>query len=65
MASSNTIRGPELYAFARRLGLSSEAAEDAVQEALMRLWMATAAGDQITKPDSWSCPERIGAEPRQ
>jgi len=47
-------RGPELYAFARRLGLSSEAAEDAVQESLMRLWMAIAAGDPIVKPDAWA-----------
>ncbi|CAN5585357.1 sigma-70 family RNA polymerase sigma factor [soil metagenome] len=47
-------RGPELYAFARRLGLSSEAAEDAVQESLMRLWMAIAAGDPIAKPDAWA-----------
>lgn len=47
-------RGPELYAFSRRLGLSSEAAEDAVQEALMRLWMAIDAGDAIAKPDAWA-----------
>ncbi len=43
----------------------TEAAEDAVQESLMRLWMTIAAGDQIAKPDSWSCLERIGAEPRR
>lgn len=47
-------RRPELYALARRLGLSAEAAEDAVQESLMRLWMAIAAGDPIVKPDAWA-----------
>ena len=47
-------RGRELYAFARRLGLSAEAAEDAVQESLMRLWTSIAAGDSIAKPDAWA-----------
>jgi RNA polymerase sigma factor (sigma-70 family) len=47
-------RGPELYAFARRLGLSADAAEDAVQESLMRLWTAIAAGEVIAKPEAWA-----------
>lgn len=47
-------RGPELYAFARRLGLPSEAAEDAVQDALIRLWTAIDAGEPIAHPDAWA-----------
>lgn len=47
-------RGPELYAFARRLGLGPDAAEDAVQESLLRLWSALAAGNPIARPDAWA-----------
>jgi RNA polymerase sigma-70 factor (ECF subfamily) len=46
-------RGAELFAFARRLGLSPDAAEDAVQESLLRLWSALDGGDPIAKPDAW------------
>jgi len=46
-------RGAELYAFARRLGLSPEAADDTVQESLLRLWAALAAGTAIAQPDAW------------
>lgn len=46
-------RGPELLAFARRLGLSHEAAEDAVQESLLRLWSTLDAEDAIAKPEAW------------
>lgn len=46
-------RGAELFAFARRLGLSPDAAEDAVQESLLRLWSALDTGVPIVKPDAW------------
>lgn len=46
-------RGAELFAFARRLGLSPDAAEDAVQESLLRLWSMLDAGGLIAKPDAW------------
>jgi hypothetical protein len=39
------------FAFARRLGLSPEAAEDAVQESLPRLWAALQSGATIWEPD--------------
>ncbi|CAN5835399.1 SigE family RNA polymerase sigma factor [soil metagenome] len=46
-------RGAELYAFSRRLGLGPEAADDAVQESLLRLWAALEAGAPIERPDAW------------
>ena len=47
-------RGPELFGFARRLGLSSEEADDAVQEALMRAWLALDEGHTIEHLDAWT-----------
>jgi RNA polymerase sigma factor (sigma-70 family) len=47
-------RGPELYGFARRLGLGAEAAEDAVQETLLRAWTALADRSAIRDLDAWS-----------
>lgn len=47
-------RGPELYGFARRLGLSAEEADDAVQEALLRAWLALDGGTPIRHLDAWS-----------
>lgn len=47
-------RGAELYAFSRRLGLSPEAADDAVQESLLRLWATLDAGTSIGQPDAWA-----------
>ena len=49
-----TRRGPELYGLARRLGLSSEDADDAVQEALLRVWLALEAKTAIRQVDAWS-----------
>ena len=46
-------RGAELYGFARRLGLSPEGADDAVQESLLRLWVTLHAGTAIAQPDAW------------
>jgi RNA polymerase sigma-70 factor (ECF subfamily) len=47
-------RGPELYGFARRLGLSSEEAGDAVQDALLRVWLALDGGTDIQHVDAWT-----------
>lgn len=47
-------RGPELYGFARRLGLGAEAAEDAVQETLLRAWTALNDRSAIRDLDAWS-----------
>lgn len=46
-------RGRELFGFARHLGLTDEAAQDAVQEAVTRLWQALRGGDPIENPDAW------------
>ena len=47
-------RGAELFGFARRLGLSAEEADDAVQEALLRAWLALDGGTPIRQLDAWS-----------
>lgn len=47
-------RGAELYGFVRRLGVASDAANDTVQEALLRLWAALDAGDPIANVDGWA-----------
>jgi RNA polymerase sigma factor (sigma-70 family) len=46
-------RGPELYGLARRLGLTSEEADDAVQEALLRIWLALDGTTAIRQVDAW------------
>ena len=46
-------RGPELYGFARRLGLGPEAAEDAVQETLLRAWTVLADRSPVRDLDAW------------
>ena len=46
-------RGRELFGFARHLGLTEEAAQDAVQESVTRLWQALRRGDAIENPDAW------------
>ena len=47
-------RGPELFGLARRLGLSPDEADDAVQESLLRAWLALDAGTEILQLDAWS-----------
>ena len=47
-------RGPELFGFARHLGLTEEEAHDAAQEALLRLWTAIERGTAIDQPDAWT-----------
>lgn len=47
-------RGRELFGFARHLGLTTEEARDAAQEALLRLWRAMDDGAEIGQPDAWT-----------
>lgn len=47
-------RGRELWTLARRLGLSAEEADDAVQEALARLWLEIRGGTSIRDPEAWT-----------
>jgi RNA polymerase sigma-70 factor (ECF subfamily) len=46
-------RGRELFGFARHLGLTDEAAQDAVQESVTRLWQTLRRGEPIENPDAW------------
>jgi RNA polymerase sigma-70 factor (ECF subfamily) len=46
-------RGPELWAFGRRLGLRAEECEDAVQEAHLRLLAALSSGALVDDPPAW------------
>lgn len=46
-------RGPELWAFGRRLGLRPEDCDDAVQEAHLRLWATLSRGDALGDPAAW------------
>ena len=47
-------RGGELYGLARRLGLDGDEADDAVQETLMRAWVALDERDPIRSLDAWA-----------
>ena len=47
-------RGPELFGLARRLGLSEDEADDAVQETLLRLWRALDSQSAIGDLEGWS-----------
>jgi RNA polymerase sigma-70 factor, ECF subfamily len=46
-------RGPELWAFGRRLGLDPDECDDAVQEAHLRLWSALSGGAALDDPVAW------------
>ena len=47
-------RGRELYGFASRLGLDDDEADDAVQETLMRAWVALDERGPIRSLDAWA-----------
>jgi RNA polymerase sigma-70 factor (ECF subfamily) len=54
VADLHERRGAELFGFARHLGLDDEEANDAAQEALLRLWKAIDANEEISQPDAWT-----------
>jgi RNA polymerase sigma-70 factor (ECF subfamily) len=43
-----------LFGLARRAGLDDQAAEDAVQETLVRLWLEVRSGTDVLDPPAWS-----------
>jgi RNA polymerase sigma-70 factor (ECF subfamily) len=45
--------GQDLFGLARRSGLSDAGAEDAVQEALLRLWLEVRSGVDVIDPRAW------------
>ncbi len=49
-----STRGRDLRGYARHLGLTDEEAADAVQEVLLRLWVALDSGTAILQPDAWA-----------
>ena len=46
-------RGQDLLGLARRAGLDDRAAEDAVQETLVRLWLEVRSGTDVLDPPAW------------
>ncbi len=44
---------PALMRYCRRMGLSGPRAEDALQNALMRAWLALEAGTEVREPRAW------------
>ena len=46
-------RGRELWAFGRRLALTPDECDDAVQEAHLRLWASLARGTVVDDPAAW------------
>jgi RNA polymerase sigma factor (sigma-70 family) len=47
-------RGRELFGLCRRLGLDEDEANDAVQEAFLRMWSESARGRVILDPEAWA-----------
>ena len=47
-------RGRELFGLCRRLGLDEDEANDAVQEAFLRMWAESARGTTIVDPEAWA-----------
>jgi RNA polymerase sigma factor (sigma-70 family) len=47
-------RGRELFGLCRRLGLDEDEANDAVQEAFLRMWSESARGVVIADPEGWA-----------
>lgn len=54
ITSLQADRGSELWGLARHLGLTPDEADDAVQETLLRLWVALRDGQEIDRPDAWA-----------
>lgn len=50
----DSSHGQLLFGFARRLGLSDEQADDAVQDALLRLWAELGRGTRIENAKGWA-----------
>lgn len=54
VADVHDRRGRELFGLCRRLGLDEEEANDAVQEAFLRMWTESTRGTVILDPDAWA-----------
>ena len=54
VADVHIRRGRELWALGRSLGLTADEADDAVQEALTRLWRELRSGVAVLDADAWA-----------
>ena len=54
VADVHDRRGRELFVLCRRLGLDEDEANDAVQEAFLRMWAESARGTVISDPEAWA-----------
>ena len=54
VADVHDRRGRELFGLCRRLGLDDDEANDAVQEAFLRMWAESARGAVIVDPEAWA-----------
>lgn len=54
VADVHDRRGRELFGLCRRLGLDDDEANDAVQEAFLRMWTESARGTAILDPEAWA-----------
>ena len=54
VADVHDRRGRELFGLCRRLGLDEDEANDAVQEAFLRMWAESARGSVINDPEAWA-----------
>jgi RNA polymerase sigma factor (sigma-70 family) len=54
VADVHDRRGRELFGLCRRLGLDDDEANDAVQEAFLRMWSESSRGTVISDPEGWA-----------
>lgn len=54
VADVHDRRGRELFGLCRRLGLDEDEANDAVQEAFLRMWDQSSKGVAIVDPEAWA-----------